>query len=208
MCKHRHPDPAGARENRSEYDARDRGLLDTGQSLLEVVQRGKQSGREQNHTRFGPSAGAEKLAEAFEQVASKQCLLPEPSPNNHGNQQSKKRGRVSNHEVVSLIDRRSAQQRHHYRLQQDFKNRTEGSACAYAGDPALGWRVTDFSPRRARPSGHASTRTAPRGAKNTLAARMTRIADVPSGPKPRRLVVIRSERNVVVEFLFPAGRRR
>ena len=77
MRNHQHEDPAGDREDRSEHQPDDRGLLDAGESLLEVVRQSKQSRGQQHDQCLGSRAGSEELAQALEQESAEQRFFAE-----------------------------------------------------------------------------------------------------------------------------------
>src|ERR1700730_1792886 len=109
---------------------------------------GKQRRGEQDDGYFGAGPSAKKLAEAFEQIPSEDCLFPEARADNHHEHHSRECSPVSCEVMVGGIDCRRAEEWHHDRLHQEFKRAAENDAGGQTAKPALRSHVADLTPWR------------------------------------------------------------
>ena len=93
----------------------------------------------------------EELAEAFEREPAKQGLLAETRADDDEIQHSGKRRGVPDQELVGLVDRIGAEQRHHDRLHDELERDAEGDADGQGAHPAPGPDEAELAPRRVRP---------------------------------------------------------
>src|SRR2546423_4867813 len=147
---HQHRKLAGYGEDVCENETSDDRLLGAGKSLARIVRGTKQCGGEQHDEYFGPHTRSKKFAEPFEHPSAEKCLLPETGVDNHNKEHSRESSRVSSQEMIGLIDRRCAEQRHHDRFHQKFEHNAENDADDQRSRPILRSHVTDLAPWRAR----------------------------------------------------------
>src|SRR2546428_11620091 len=95
MREHRDPDPSRDREDGSEGESGDRGLLDAGEPLVRVVEQRKQRGGEEHDPRPGAYARSEQLAESLEQESPEYDLFSETAAGDQEINGSGERGRIA-----------------------------------------------------------------------------------------------------------------
>ena len=109
MHTHQGPNPAREREDRSEHKSGNRRLLGAWKSLIKIMKRRKNYGRQQHRQRLCARTASNQLADSLEQVSAKEGLFPKAGCDDHHRNDSQERSFVSYQVVIGLIDRFGAE---------------------------------------------------------------------------------------------------
>ena len=128
MRHHRQPEISREQKERAKKYAGEECLFDSRPTLIDKVRACKNRRRNQNSRDRRASSAAEDFSTTFEQVSANNGFFAESGADREGEKHSGESGVVADEKMVSLIDRRRAQRRHHYGFHHDFENNAEQSA--------------------------------------------------------------------------------